>query len=165
MNVADLPSSPGRGASFSPDGRYRYTLRRVWDDAKAMVLFVMLNPSIADACQDDPTVRRCQNYAQDWGYGGLWVGNLFAYISTDPSALRDVADPVGPDNDVALLRMHQGAAMTVAAWGTRGGLLDRDKQVREMLTGPVYCLHRTKQGQPGHPGRLPKSATPMLLWE
>jgi len=64
-------------AVFSRDGRYRYALRRVWDDGKPAVLFVGLNPSTADAHRDDATIRRCTRFARDWGFGQLLVGNLF----------------------------------------------------------------------------------------
>ena len=66
------------GAIISDCGKYRYQLWRKWDPSLPVVLFIMLNPSQADASEDDPTIRRCINYAKSWGYGGIYVGNLFA---------------------------------------------------------------------------------------
>ena len=76
----------GTGAVFSPCERYRYKLWRVWDPARplGLVMFLMLNPSTATDAEDDPTIRRCIGYARSWGYGGLYVGNLFAYRATTP---------------------------------------------------------------------------------
>lgn len=47
-------------------------------------MFIMLTPSTADADTDDPTIRRCIGFAKSSGFGGLYVGNLFAYRSTQP---------------------------------------------------------------------------------
>lgn len=48
------------GAVISDCGQYRYALSRGgWMGGKGTVLFVMLNPSTADASEDDPTIRRC----------------------------------------------------------------------------------------------------------
>lgn len=47
-------------------------------------MFIGLNPSTADETQDDPTVRRCIRYAQSWGYGALYMTNIFAFRATDP---------------------------------------------------------------------------------
>ena len=58
---------PVKDATFSPCERYRYTLRRQWDASKPYVLFVMLNPSTADATQNDPTIRRCIGFAKSVG--------------------------------------------------------------------------------------------------
>ena len=52
-------------AVFSIDDDYRYRLSRLWNADKSIVAFVMLNPSTADATTDDPTIRRCLNYAED----------------------------------------------------------------------------------------------------
>ncbi len=61
---------------------YRYALWRIWDDAKPLVMFIGLNPSTADETEDDPTIRRCISFAQNWGYGGLYMANLFVFRAT-----------------------------------------------------------------------------------
>src|SRR4028119_2392792 len=91
-----------RGAIFDPTRTYRYALWRTWDAARPPVAFVLLNPSTADARRDDPTIRRCANFARTWGFGGLEVVNLFAFRATHPTDLKCAADPVGPQNDVHL---------------------------------------------------------------
>ena len=60
-------------ATLSPCGVYRYDLTRVWDRQRPLCLFLMLNPSTADAERSDPTVTRCLNYAHAWGYGGQYI--------------------------------------------------------------------------------------------
>ena len=60
-----------KSATFSEDELYRYSLRRVWNPDRNLCAFIMLNPSTADENVLDPTVRRCYNYAQAWGYGGI----------------------------------------------------------------------------------------------
>lgn len=151
------PASPvadaERGATFSQDRRYRYALWRAWRPSEPRVLFVMLNPSIADEVRDDPTQRRCRRFALDWGFGGYSVGNLFALVSTDPRALRAAGDPVGPGNDDALMRLHAEHDLTVAAWGAGGRFRGRGKAVGEMLsrTGSLACIGVCKDGSPRHP--------------
>lgn len=66
------------------NGDYRYRLGRYWDNKKRNVLFIGLNPSTADAYEDDATIRRLIGFSKDWGFGGLTIVNLFAYRSTDP---------------------------------------------------------------------------------
>ncbi len=144
-------------AWFSPDGQYRYRLDRRWSDA-APLLIVMLNPSTADAFVNDPTIVRCVRYARRWGAGGLTVLNLFALRSTDPRALRQHADPIGPANDLAIADALDTVTeyACVAAWGSHGNLHGRGRAVARMLrehrgASGVYCLATTKDGHPGHP--------------
>ena len=149
-----------RSARFSPCRKYRYVLRRVWDDGKPSVLFVGLNPSTADERLDDPTIRRCIGFARDWGYGSLVMANLFAYCSTDPAALARVDDPVGPRNNWWLSRLRREVDLVVVAWGSNGILLNRQNEVLRVLPAPK-CLGLTKHGQPKHPLYLPAETTPV----
>ena len=85
-------------AVISKCSKYRYSLSRQWNKEKEKVLFIMLNPSKADDKIDDPTVRRCISFAKNWGFGGLMIGNLFAYRTTYPKELFKTKNPKGKDN-------------------------------------------------------------------
>ena len=149
-----------RTAEISECGRYRYRLTRRWDESRPAVMFVMLNPSTADACQDDPTISRCIRFAREWGYGELLVGNLFALRSADPGALLRSDDPVGPDNDDALLDLAQSAALVIAAWGDKGAFMRRNEAALQLLPARFYALKLTQRGHPGHPLYLPSGVAP-----
>jgi hypothetical protein len=114
------------------------------------VLFVGLNPSIADHRVDDRTIRRCIQFARDWGFGQLAMGNLFAFRTSSPRLLRRAPNPIGPRNDAWLRRLIVSADEVVVAWGNNGSYLDRDRVVRAMMERP-RCLAITKAGCPKHP--------------
>lgn len=140
-------------ARFSECGRYRYTLARTWGVAP-FACWVMLNPSTADASQDDPTIRRCIGFSKAWGYGGLCVVNLFAFRATDPVAMKLQTDPVGPGNDEAILGAADERELVVAAWGVHGTHRGRAADVLRLLReagSVVHCLGATKDGHPKHP--------------
>lgn len=149
-------------ASFSRCRQYRYALWRTWDATKAYVMFIGLNPSTADETINDPTVRRCINYAKSWGYGGVCIGNLFAYRATDPELMKAVEDPVGSQNNGWLKKLSDQAVLVVAAWGNHGTYLGRSRQVRELLPD-MYCLKVNKSGEPAHPLYQKAAAQPIPL--
>lgn len=157
-------------AVISDCGRYRYRLDRVWDDGLPTLTWVMLNPSTADAEQDDPTIRRVRRFSKEWGYGGFTVVNVYAWRATKPSDL--------PDSDVVaagpLWQQHFTEAVesapVVVAWGARGasracqdllGVLLR----RRSLFGPPLCLGVTKDGHPRHPLYVPADTIPVPFEE
>ena len=139
-----------KNATFSDCRKYRYALSRTWNGKKKTILFIGLNPSTANEKIDDPTIRRCINYAQNWGYGSLLMVNLFAYRATMPSELKNVKNPIGNDNDLHILELSKKADLAVAAWGNEGTLLNRDKEVKKILPN-LMCLKINKSGQPAHP--------------
>lgn len=154
-----------RSAVISECGRYRYKLKRTWHPGMPEMMFLMLNPSTADHNVDDRTIRRCIDFAQRWGYGAFWVGNLFAFRSPYPEDLLRVADPVGESNDEALMEMADVSELIVAGWGAHGVHNGRDAAVKSMLTGRLHALKMTKEGHPWHPLYLPKTTTPFLWTE
>lgn len=138
------------GAVFSPCRAYRYVLWRRWAKGPPLV-FVGVNPSRADATDNDPTITRCIGFAHAFGYGALLMVNAYAYIATNPDALWTAPDPVGPDNDYTLRQLrHRVGSVVVAAWGVNCPR-DRERQVLELIGGPVFCLGKTKDGYPRHP--------------
>ncbi len=137
-------------AIFSDDRKYRYALWRWWDKSKPYVLFIGLNPSTADETENDPTIRRCIRFAQDWNYGGLCMVNLFAIRTRDPKIMLKHPNPIGIDNDEHLIMLSDKAGKIVVAWGTNGGHKNRDKEV-EAFIPDMYCLDITKGGYPKHP--------------
>ena len=151
-----------RYAQISACGNYRYALERVWDRELSTVLFIGLNPSVADAEVDDPTLNRCIRFATAWGYGGVVMGNLFAYRATNPKELTRVSDPVGPENDEWLMRLRPRVELAVAAWGYRGALHDRATRVAESM-GKLHCLGMTRGGAPRHPLYV-RAVTTFVPW-
>ena len=142
------------GAVFSPDGRYRYTLWRVWSQALPKLLFVGLNPSTANHTMNDPTITRCIERATREGFGGLLVGNLFSLVSSNPEILVGDDQAVGPDTDVYLQKMIGMAARVLCAWGSFPAVKDRSATVLDMIPEP-YCLGVNSDGQPKHPLYIP----------
>lgn len=141
-------------AVYSDCEKYRYSLTRVWDAGGGKVHFVMLNPSTATEVQNDPTVERCERRARTLGFGAFRVTNIFAWRDTDPRKMRAASDPIGPENDDAIIAASTWADQTVCGWGTHGEHLERGAKVLDMLRKtrlPLLHLGITKHGHPKHP--------------
>lgn len=135
-------------------GTYRYLLWRTWNLDAPQVTFIMCNPSTADGLVDDPTIRRCISFAQDWAFGSLSVVNLFAYRSPSPHDLLTAADPIGPLNDAYLVEAAAQSACLIAAWGCHGCYRERDREVMGLLSpyaDRLFCLGTNQDGTPKHP--------------
>jgi hypothetical protein len=156
---------------ISPCGKYRYRLRRGWRSAPSplskpggSVLWIMLNPSTADATVNDNTIRRCISFTRSWGYSELMVGNLYALRSTNPAGLWVVDDPYGPENREHVYDMASTAALIVAAWGRHAHKGDADPMA-DLLSvhGDVWCLGLNANGSPKHPLMLPAETERILF--
>ena len=147
-----------RAAIFSKDRKYRYVLKRIWDDKIKSCLFICLNPSTANEIEDDPTIRRCIGYANSFGYGGMVMVNIFAYRSTNPKKLKKVNNPIGKENNKYIEEMCLKADKIILAWGNNGELNNRgDIVIKELQQRyKLYCFGMNKSGQPKHPLYLPK---------
>jgi len=166
-----------RAAVLSDCEHYRYWLKRDVQCERTAdrrrVVFVMLNPSTADATLDDPTIRRCTAFAKRLGASALAVVNLFAYRSPSPKDLLKGNDPVGPFNDDAIRYALEDSEPEhiVAAWGARPSgpvwfrqmFDDRVAFVRCAAHERLFCLGVTAGGDPRHPLYL-KSDAPLGLW-
>jgi hypothetical protein len=127
-----------RNAIISADGEYRYQLSRIWDEEKPNILFIMLNPSTADADVDD--------------------GNLYAFRSTDPKALRNTDDPVGEDNIEHIKELIGVTERVVYAWGNN----QKEPEWLSSLVDTPYCIDISKKGLPKHPLYLKSELHPKL---
>lgn len=161
-----------RQCLFSPCRRYRYTLWREWtlplhlSDPSRYAVFIGLNPSTADETNNDPTIRRCIDFANRWGYGALCVVNLFAWRDTKPTNMKKADDPVGPLNDFHLFQVVRDSGITVAAWGTHGTHLGRAAKVRSLFREAGFPIHRLRlndDGSPEHPLYIPAETEPELF--
>lgn len=155
-----------KGADFDATHKYRHLLTREWDCDKPKAAFIMLNPSTANDHDDDPTIRRCIRFAQEWGYGGLLVVNLFALVSSDPKKLLTEPDAVGgSENDFAIIKAVNNSDIVVCAWGSFKEAQKRAKEVLQLLRMGccVYCLGQNKDGSPKHPLYIKADTKPILM--
>ncbi len=148
---------------------YRWSLSRTINLGKKTIVFIGLNPSNANAIQNDPTLRRLLSFSRYWGYKKLVVVNLFARISTSPCALRTFLDPVGKKNDSILasyaFKWSRSQFWDLwLGWGDGGLFQDRNLEVISFLKlfgvirsktfpnsyGPM-ALGMTLKGNPRHP--------------
>jgi len=140
-----------KGAVISPCMRYRYVLWRMWGKARKLTL-IGLNPSVADAKKDDPTMKKIVKLAQKLGYGGVHMLNLFAWRDKSPEAMKKAKDPIGPENDKYLLEFTQAETDVVVCWGAHGTYLDRGREVLELIgRDDLKCFGLCQNGQPKHP--------------
>lgn len=171
-----LPFMPDLSAAeLSLCGTYRYTLTRSLDHQavadgliqgtdrrRRRIIFVMLNPSTADAYANDPTIEKCIKFARGWGYQVLDVVNLYAYRATDPKALRRAGVPadlgmniIGPSNDNWIASLGSLASRVVLAWGGNSPMPERAEHVIRILEGAghrdLFCIKQNKDGSPVHP--------------
>jgi hypothetical protein len=153
-------------AQFSACGLYRPWLSRTWDANRPYANFLMLNPSKATHLIDDNTVFRTMNYAFDWGYGGVWVTNIFDFRETDPEVMKKQTAPCSPQNDAWIVKIAKAAGVVVCAWGVDGDFMSRGAHIRALLlengVRPM-CLKLTKNFHPSHPLYLKKTLIPIPL--
>ncbi len=155
-----------KSAVISECGQFRYQLERLSakrTSRKSTVTFIGLNPSTADASQDDPTIRRCIQFAHSWEFKTLIVVNLFAFRATKPIDLFKAPDPIGTENDAYIEQAISRASMVIACWGEHGVRNDRACYVRRRYQRRLSALRINRSGQPAHPLYLPGSLKPVKL--
>ena len=137
------------GALFSPCRNYRYALWRQWDVNKPWVGFIGLNPSTANENTNDPTLKKVIKFASDWDYGGVYMLNLFAWVTPHPHELYSLSDPVG-DNHQHLFRFANRCQEIIFAWGASPkAQVQAGTLIARFPRAKVLCLN--KGGSPRHP--------------
>lgn len=138
-----------KGAEFSECGKYRYKLWRLWDEDKPLAMCIGLNPSTANAVKTDPTITNLTTMLRNLGFGGFYMMNLFALISSKPEAMLTHADPLG-ENEDKIKEVEALCSEVIVCWGAFKQASDR---IQEVL--PNYpkakCFGVNKDGTPFHP--------------
>lgn len=148
-----------QGADFSECGRYRYMLWRIWDRSKPFVMCIGLNPSKASKTKNDNTISTLINMLSDLGYGGFYMTNLYAYITTIPAELAMIPYPVSEvdfKNKNTEILIKVGATLcsdVIFCWGSFKQAMWRAKQVERLFQG-AKCFGKNRDGSPFHPRAL-----------
>lgn len=160
-----------RSAIISDCGLYRYRLERHALSGAGAVAWIMVNPSTADAKEDDPTIRKVIGFSERLGAGWAIVGNKFAYRATDVNALKTARDPVGPDNDAHLAKIIADAGTVIAAWGPLAKLPPtlrrrwyKIARMADEAGRTLMCFGTAQDGHPRHPLMLAYD-TPLIEWK
>lgn len=156
-----------KSAIISECGKYRYRLERKWVGLKTC-LFIMLNPSTADADIDDPTIRRCMGFASREGCGRLIVVNLYGFRSTDPKALPKLGamNAAGMKNAYHVEMAMKESDLIIAGWGRQSPWIQPIASVRTCANNfgkIIQCLGLNNNGSPRHPLYI-RADAPLQAW-
>lgn len=152
---------------FSECGTYRYSLsRKLGSTHKRVLTFVLLNPSTANEVKNDPTVARCQKYAETHGYSEMIVVNLFGLRSTDPKKLKTELAPIGIQNLMEVAKALKAANTIIVGWGSNEMAKRWFNGIRETLFEgyDMYAFGTNLDGMPKHPLYV-VTGTPLQLWK
>lgn len=153
-------------ARLSQNRKHRFFLSRTWDSKLPMLIFIGLNPSIADATKDDPTIRRMIGFAKLWNYGGIIVLNVYSQIQTNPCDLVE-----GPyeliefhslneneNENMRVLETFKNYPHVIFAWGAfKFKNIAVVLYVQQMFRN-AKCLGKNVDGSPKHPLYLKKDS-------
>lgn len=154
-----------KSAVISKDDQYRFALHRQWKPGDKRAVWVMLNPSTADANEDDPTIRRVVGYSMDWGMDGCTVVNLSPFRATEPA---DMLKHVEPES---IIKQNFGyidsecywnqPEIVMCAWGTKAPVRGKIMTKHLLKLGArLNVLRLTAERQPSHPLYLSKALKP-----
>jgi hypothetical protein len=169
----DVETDKSAGAHFSDCRTWRYALWRHWDwqGYANCAMFIGLNPSRADEHKNDTTISKCIGFAKRWGYGGIYMLNLYAFAATYPIDMVQSEDPIGPGNDEAFGYYRSRVGLIVACWGSlevryrpRVQWHTRIQRVMDCVAAPVDCLGTTQDASPRHPSRLAYATAREPFW-
>lgn len=144
------------------DDRCRLLLER--GEGPRTAVWLMCNPSTADAEHDDPTIRRCRHFSEKLGCGRFLVVNLWALRTPYPADLwaalgrGEYSAEMSRANLDMIVAAGAQADVRVVAFGAEPWRRYRQATERAVwaLLGfdthlPPYCLGTTADGAPLHP--------------
>ena len=133
-------------ANISIDRKERFSLSRIWDIKQPKLLYIMLNPSIADDKKDDPTIKRLIFFTKKYRYGGFYVANLFTQITPYPKELN-MDNHSKKKNLKIISELIKKSDSIVYAWGN---LVGEPTELMKLIESPL-CFGTNKNGTPKHP--------------
>lgn len=137
------------GAEFSECRNFRYKLWRIWDEALPKAMCIGLNPSTANENKNDATITHLTKALKKLGYGGFYMTNLFAFISSNPQDLLTTAD-LQKDNEIKLAEVRLLCKDVIICWGAFKQATKRIEQVLPRYPDAL-CFGKNLDGTPEHP--------------
>jgi hypothetical protein len=130
------------------------------------VLWICMNPSVADGSVDDPTMNRAIDFSMEWGFDGLAMMNACDFRATNPESLLAPGVVACSKGNLPLIRnTAKQAQKIVCAWGNlHRDLIHHAVNVESALRADghtLWCLGLNKGGTPKHPARL-AGDTPLI---
>ncbi len=146
-------------------------LSRDWTPDGAVtraILWIGMNPSVADSVSSDPTVNREMTYSNDWGYTRYLKANMLDWRATSP---RDL--PIEPnlacsvDNLPAILAAASEVDRVILAYGKlhkryHCKVSDTIAALRS-IDARLECLGLNGDGSAKHPLYLKKTLLPFAF--
>jgi len=145
------------------EGNMRYILQT--DLTKNPLFVIGVNPSTADDKHDDPTVKNIKKIAQNNGYDGVAILNLYPLICTSPNDLPDAADAkIHYQNKqtiaAAIQHCEKFCRTPLTVWCAWGDLIKKRDYLKKFSSEIIklfpentnyVCISKTKSGNPSHP--------------
>jgi hypothetical protein len=123
---------------------------------------VGLNPSILKEGNKNPTISILMQIAKREGYEGIFVTNLYSYITPDPKKLNEVKNPIGSKNERWIKQMYKICDKVLCIWGNNSSAEIKNK-VLGHIKEKAYTIGLTKSGNPRHVLHTKKDAKLMPL--
>lgn len=127
-------------ATFSDDGKKRYTLHKMWDESKPKLAVIMLTPSEASAISLDNSSMLVLNNAFRLGYGSVTIPNLFARLND--FSLKQAEDEDAENLEAIVAACQEADAVVYAA-----GVGKASNKLFQKRQGQVLAALRPMEGK------------------
>lgn len=153
---------------------FRYALHLPFRGRKGKpkkVAAILKNPSAANECRADTTIRRVEEYVylHFSDASELVILNLFAYRATYAKDVKcrmaQGEDVIGPCNDYYIRRYCARATDIIQAWGGNGPIPEGEYSARINALCRMLCAYRNKLWRvPKKNGSIPAYPLHGLRW-